>query len=97
MPEHPVAKKQRAYRQLFLTPDQTLPEGPQKLVLADLAQFCYSARPPTKMDATGRVDALATAQAIGRQEVWMRIQAMIHLPMREQTVLGTFGYEPPVD
>lgn len=95
MAETPVQRRQRAYRQLFLTPKGDVPEGAQKLVLADLMKFCAAAVPPTRKDSTGAVDALATAQVIGRQEVWLRIQAHLNLPIRDVTVMGTYGDEPP--
>jgi len=96
MPENKIQRLQRAYRQVFLAPNGSIPEGVQKTVLADLAKFCYAAKPPTKISASGNVDALATMQVIGRQEVWQRMQAMMNLPIRDVTVIGTYGENDPI-
>lgn len=82
-----LRKKQLAYRSTFLAPDNSVKAGAD-LVLIDLAKFCRAAQPATRRDITGRMDPLATAQQIGRQEVFQRIQAMLHLPLQDVTILG---------
>jgi hypothetical protein len=77
-----IYRRKFAYQSIFLAPDHSAVSA-GRIVLKDLAKFCHSSTPPTRKDMTGRVDPLATAQAIGRMEVWMRIQGFLHLPERE--------------
>jgi hypothetical protein len=49
-----------------------------KEVLADLKRFCRGMQPPLVL-GDGGVDTHGTAVAIGRQEVWLRIVAHLHL------------------
>lgn len=104
MAETHIQRLQRAYRQVFLTPNGMVPEGAQKLVLTDLMKFCSAAMPPTRRSklpgdtkfATGPVDMLATMQVVGRQEVWQRMQAQLNLPIRDVTMMGLHNDEPMI-
>lgn len=82
MKETPSQKLQRAYRQLFLAPDGSIPEGVHRTVLQDLARFCGANKPPTKTLGSS-IDVPMTFQSIGRKEVWEYIQAMANVPIRD--------------
>lgn len=71
-------KVAKVYKRLLLDPRGTM-NADGKEILRDLALFCYAAKPICMRDATGRIDPLATQQAIGRQEVYLRIAGMLAL------------------
>lgn len=75
---HPLQRRKRAYQVLFASPEM----GDGKTVLADLKRFCRYPDAPVVKDANGATDALETGRLIGRQEVFNRIRAMIHLDER---------------
>lgn len=66
----------KAWKTLLLDPSGELTQN-GKLILGDLAKFCHASIPASRMDAAGRIDALATLQIIGRQEVYLRVQALL--------------------
>lgn len=66
----------KAWKAMVLDPRGELTQN-GKLILGDLAKFCHASIPATRMDAAGRIDALATQQIIGRQEVYLRIAALL--------------------
>ena len=69
-----VMQRRRAYRRLFLG-DAGKPGRDAETVLTDLARFCRAgcSSVPSSMDP------IAMAVAEGRREVWLRIQAHLHL------------------
>ena len=81
---NPLTRKKRAYKALFIAPNGGMHDT-SEIVLADLAKFCCAKSPATRRDSLGRVDPIATAQVAAKQEVWHRIQAMIHLPEQMET------------
>lgn len=74
-------KKKQAYRRLFLAPNGELtPDA--RIVLNDIARFCSAHQPATRKGGD-KVDALATMQVVGRNEVWQRINAQLYLDIRQ--------------
>jgi hypothetical protein len=67
-----VIKRRSHYRQCFSGTSG-------EVVLADLKRFCNGASSPLKVSKDGHTDEMATAVAIGRQEVFNRILHHIHL------------------
>ncbi len=74
----------RAYKNLFLAPDNKTPAPLADKVLADLKRFCYAGTSCVIRGENGQIDTHATAVAEGRREVWLRIQE--HLCMDDQTI-----------
>lgn len=73
-----ILRKRVAYRTVF-TPGGEMTIA-SKAVLADLRRFCRGAGSPAQLSQiSGMVDPMATGIAIGRQEVWLRIQQNIHM------------------
>lgn len=77
-----INRKCIAYQATFLAPNQTMGGAPAE-VLADLSKFCGAFKPATRKDNLNRIDPIATAQQIGRLEVWQRIQGFINIPERD--------------
>jgi hypothetical protein len=50
-----------------------------ELLLADLAKFCRAHDPPTRTNAQGEVDMLATMEVVGMHKLYGRIRALILL------------------
>lgn len=80
-----------AYKALFMAPNGTMPEA-SRMVMKDLMKFCCAATSPTKLSQTG-IDVPATFQKIGRNEVWHRINSMLHIPDREVYVIANEPFE----
>lgn len=71
--------RSRAYKRVFLSDSGDIGLDCQT-VLADLKRFCHVDRSTTKISPqTGMIDPIATAQAEGRREVFLRIQQMLNL------------------
>lgn len=73
-----IQRRRHAYRELFK------PQGATSIaagvVLADLRQFCRATTSTTIVSPITRaVDPIASAQAEGRREVFLRIAQMIHI------------------
>lgn len=69
-----IFKRRMAYRHVFA------PGPAADIVLADLARFCRANKSTVMISPVSRqVDPLASAVAQGRQEVWLRLQAHLHL------------------
>jgi len=69
-----VLKRRRAYRQVFQNGIDA------EVVLIDLARFCYALKSTAKFSPVrGVIDPIASAKADGRREVWLRIQAHLHM------------------
>jgi hypothetical protein len=66
----------KLWKSKFLAPNGDLSDD-GRLMLADLAKFCHASLPAVQKDMAGRIDALAVQQIIGRQEVYLRIAAML--------------------
>jgi hypothetical protein len=74
----PQARRKKAYQGLF--GDGSHGEG--KAVLADLKRFAQHPDAPIIRDLNGAVDPIASARLVGRQEMFNRILAFIHLDDR---------------
>lgn len=73
-----LLRKRQAYRLTFLVDGN--PSIQAKIVLADLAKFCRATSPTTIVSLiSGEVDPLASAQADGRREVWLRISQNLNI------------------
>lgn len=72
-------KVRQAYQALFNDPRGT---DAARIVLEDLAKFCAAGRTPCVFGATG-VDVNGTLVAVGRLEVWHRINQNLGLPDRD--------------
>lgn len=62
-----LTTRQSAYRQIFTG------EGAPKIVMADLARFCFANK------TTFHPNARMEGQLEGRREVWLRINAIMNL------------------
>jgi hypothetical protein len=77
------SKKAGLYQRTFAGRDASF-------VLADLAKFCYVAKPTPKVNPiTGGVDPLATMLAEGRREVFLRITAYLNLTQEDVAKMRT--------
>lgn len=77
-----LAKKTAAYRRAFLADDGT-PNKDGEEILRDLRDFCRANKSTTMVSPVSKmVDPLASAQAEGRREVWLRITQMLYLDDR---------------
>lgn len=73
-----IFKRRMAYRQLFEPGGQLSPAA--AIVLTDLKKFCRAVSSTTQVSLiTGCVDPVASAQAEGRREVWLRIIQNLHV------------------
>lgn len=74
-----ILTRSRAYRACFLDDhDQLTREA--EIVLADMARFCRAHSPCACVSpATGQIDPYATHVAVGRQEVFQRLQKYLRL------------------
>lgn len=85
MPRSPAElrrARQLAYRGSFLK-DDGLPTAHGDVVLRDLARFCKAHKSTTMYSpVSGVIDPIASAQAEGRREVWLRITEYLHLEDR---------------
>jgi hypothetical protein len=76
-------RRSRAWRALFMAPSgELLP--PAEIALKELSKFCAADATTMVLDKNGAVDAVGTAMAEGRRQVWLMIQARLHLS--EQTI-----------
>lgn len=76
-----ILRRRSHYRACFLADDGKTPTAAGERVLMDLARFCGAYRSSAKRSPVTRtMDPIATAQAEGRREVWLRLQAMLSLP-----------------
>lgn len=66
----------KAFRQAWCDPRGDLTEV-GKICLSDIAKFCRYADGPTRHDSTGRVDELATMEAVGMHKVYRRMCLML--------------------
>jgi hypothetical protein len=66
-----LTTRQSAYRQTFTG------EGAPKIVMADLARFCFANK------TTFHTNARMEGQLEGRREVWLRINAIMNLSEEE--------------
>jgi hypothetical protein len=77
--------RRAAYRHAFLDGDQMSKHG--QAVLKDLAKFCRANDTVLQLSPVTRtIDPLATAQAAGRREVFLRI--MWHLKLTESDMIA---------
>ena len=73
-----VMKRRHAYRALFQPGGQLSPAA--HIVLSDLRKFCRATVSTTMVSPiTQQVDPIASAQAEGRREVWLRITQHLHV------------------
>jgi len=73
-----VLNRRNAYRAIFRPGGMLTPAG--EIVLADLAKFCRATVSTTAVSrVTGCVDPIASAQAEGRREVWLRLTQHLQL------------------
>ena len=78
MTEPRANKAGKIWRQLLCDPNGNVTsEG--NLVLSDLAKFCRAHEPPTRLDGSGKVDMLATMEAVGMHKLYGRIRALISM------------------
>jgi len=75
-----------AFRRLLLD-DTGRPSMDAALVLGHLRAFCGADISTLRFDRAGKVDALATAAAAGRQEVWQ--QFYFYLNVSEDELIET--------
>lgn len=68
----------RAFRGCFLDESTKKPTANGHLALAELRRFCYGVRPTIKQGPNG-IDPYASIAAAARQEVYMRVMAMLQL------------------
>lgn len=81
-PSRRVRDRRLAYRRCLLQ-DTGLPTADGDVVLKDLARFCRAHHSTSIMSRTaGVIDPIASAQAEGRREVWLRILEHLHLEDR---------------
>lgn len=79
-----IRRKQNAYRRVFPMVEGE-PAGDVRIVLADLAKFCGINKPPLVVSPITRTtDPVATGVAIGKHEVYRRIEAMLLMPKRSR-------------
>lgn len=72
-----------AYRRKFLRDDGTALDLDAEVILRDLAKFCRAHRSTTVYSRiSGQIDPIASAQAEGRREVYLRIVEHLHLDER---------------
>jgi hypothetical protein len=77
-----LSKQTGAYRRAFLGDDGN-PNIDGATILADLKKFCRADKSTTMVSPVSKtVDPLASAQAEGRREVWLRIVQMLYLDDR---------------
>lgn len=73
-----ILRRRMAYRHTFM-PGGVLGTA-SELVLSDLRRFCRATTTPMVVSPqSGMVDPIATGVAIGRLEVWHRIQQHLHV------------------
>lgn len=73
-----VFRRRQAYRALLQPGGQLSPAA--DIVLSDLRKFCRATVSTTVVSpVTGSVDPIASAQAEGRREVWLRITQHLHI------------------
>ncbi len=73
-----IFRKRQAYRAIFEPSGQLSPAA--QIVLTDLRRFCRATVSTTVVSmVTQRVDPIASAQAEGRREVWLRIMQHLHV------------------
>lgn len=68
-----------AYQRVFLAPIGGVQEL-ARIVLGDLLKFTGALQSPTQYDDNQCVDPNATLIAVGRADVWRRIDQMLNLP-----------------
>jgi len=68
-----IVKRKSHYRAVF-NPGQST-----DVVLADLKRFCKGMGTPLMISSGNVADPFATAVAIGRQEVWLRIISHLNI------------------
>ena len=74
-----ILHRSRSYKRVFLSDNGDVGFDSQT-VLSDLRRFCFHDRPTTQISRmTGTVDPIASAQAEGRREVFLRIMKMVNL------------------
>lgn len=73
-------RRSRAYAETFMSSGGLdVAQGSPRVVLAHLHWFCHGGRSSLKVAPDGHVDALASAAAEGRREVWLEIRKMLTL------------------
>jgi hypothetical protein len=73
-----IFRRRQAYRALFQPGGQLSTAA--NIVLTDLRGFCRATVSTTVVSpSTGSVDPIASAQAEGRREVWLRITQHLHI------------------
>lgn len=80
-------KASRAWKQLFCAPNGELTTA-GRMAVGDLAKYCRAGSPPTTLDASGSVDALATMECIGMQKLFRRICTLLALEERQIATLA---------
>jgi hypothetical protein len=86
-----VFRRRQAYRAVFRPGGQLSPAS--AIVLADLAKFCRATRSTTVVSlVTQQVDPIASAQAEGRREVFLRITQ--HLSISDEDLYRHLKDEP---
>lgn len=87
-----IFRRRQAYRSLFRPANGELSIAAQ-IVLADLKNFCRATQSTTIVSPLSRtVDPIASAQAEGRREVWLRITQ--HLNIRDEDLYAILKDQP---
>lgn len=73
-----MGNQSTSYRGVFLSANGE-PNVSQAVVLQDLRRFCFAEKRTFQRDKDGRIDPVASALMEGRREVWIRINAFLHL------------------
>ncbi len=80
-------RKGSAYKECFNGQGSKLSE-PGSIVMEDLARFCYGTKTTAIATANG-IDPIASAQAEGRRQVYLRVLA--HLHMSDSAILESIA------
>jgi hypothetical protein len=85
----------RAFRKLLLD-DAGKPKPEATEVIGHLRAFCFADVSTLRYDREGRLDAAATAAAVGRQEVWLQFYFYLNLDDRDLVAIDR-DYQEMVD
>lgn len=80
-PQERAKQRKQAYRTALMDGDDLSAAG--RVIMNDLAKFCRAHKSTSMYSAVaGAFDPMASAQAEGRREVWLRILEHLHLEDR---------------
>lgn len=89
-------KAGKTWKQLLCDPKGNLTrEG--ELVMSDLAKYCRAHDAPTRHDPTGKVDAMATMEAIGMHKLYRRIVTLLEIDDSRTARLSLLNWQPETD